>query len=146
MMDTLNQWVQKTFRNIELFDTPKTKTVLKNGAPIKITHQPNKIEVELSLGLLSTDNLKDWTRIVFHLAPLGTIVDEIDETFYNDMILLLHKELTKLLLDASTRTMAEKFINILERRDKERWNSNNRKETTVNVKDNDIHLTFTVKD
>lgn len=145
-MESLNKWVQEKFKHIELSMEPSTKTILKNGAPLKITHQPDKIEVELSLGLLSTDNLEDWSRIVFHLAPVGIIVDRIDENFYKDMLLLLRNELTKLLLDSRTKVNAEKFINILERRDRERWNNNNKKETTVSVKDNDVHLTFTVKD
>lgn len=145
-MESLNKWVQEKFKHIELSMEPSTKTILKNGAPINITHQPDKTEVELSLGLLSTDNLEDWTRIAFHLAPVGIIVDRIDENFYKDMLLLLRNELTKLLLDSRTKVNAEKFINILERRDKERWNNNNKKETTVSVKDNDVHLTFTVND
>lgn len=145
-MQTLNEWVQERFRNIELSEEPITRTVLKNGAPVKITHTPSKTEVELSLGLLSTDNLEDWTRIVFHLAPTGIIVDRIDENFYRDMLLLLRKELTRLLLDSRTKVTAEKFLNILERRDKERWHVNDKKETTVAVKDNDVHLTFTVKE
>ncbi len=144
---TLSNWTKEHFKHIELSDEPVTMTILKNGATMNVTRTPDKTEVELTLGLLSTDNIEDWTRIAFHLAPAGILVDKMDEEFYKDMLLLLRSKLTKLLLDSRSKTMAEKFLGILERRDKDRWGLT-KKETAVSVqdKDKDINLIFTVKE
>ena len=93
---------------------------------------------------MSTNNKDEFRDLAFHYAPVGCIRDDIDETYYNDKILLLRNELTKLLFDEQNRAIAEKYLKILEKRDKDHWLTD-KPMTSVQAttKDTTLNITFT---
>ena len=134
-MCRLSEWLKENFNRIQFFDSVE----IKNGVTVK-----NTINRNLTLGLLSTNNKDEFRDLAFHYAPVGCIRDDIDETYYNDKILLLSNELTKLLFDEQNRAIAEKYLKILEKRDKDHWLTD--KPTTsvqATTKDTTLNITFT---
>ena len=110
-----------------------------------------KVNVELTYGLLSTEDKEEFQKLVFHLAPVGIIVDTIPDDFYEGKILLLRNMLTKMLMEEPNHKLADRFLNILERRDKAHW-SKDKKVTEIKAESTDanngspFNITFTVKE
>jgi hypothetical protein len=110
-----------------------------------------KVNVELTYGLLSTEDKKEFQKLVFHLAPAGVIVDTISDDFYEGKILLLRNKLTKMLMEEPNHKLADRFLNILERRDKNHW-AKDKKVTEIKAESTDannsspFNITFTVKE
>ena len=135
----LDKWVKNNFTRIQIFNNVE----LKNGMQIS-----NKLNRDLTLGLLSTDNVAEWRDLCFLYAPVGTIKTDIPEEYYADRLLLLRNELTKLLFDTDNRTLAEKYIKILEKRDKNHWADQNKTiasvgtSVTASTKDQTLNITF----
>lgn len=130
----LDNWLKSRFTRIQL-----TPTTIVNGMTIT-----NELNRDLTIGLLSTSNKDEWRDLCFHYAPVGTIKTDIDEEYYNGKILLLRNELTIRLMDERQRTLVDKYLKILERRDREHW-SEQSKQTTITAKSNDniLNITFT---
>ena len=130
----LSEWLKENFKRIQFFDSVE----IVNGVTVK-----NTLNRNLTLGLLSTNNKDEFRDLSFHYAPVGTIKDDISEEYYNDKILLLRNELTKLLFDESNKALAEKYIKILEKRDKDHWYTD-AKATVVSAatKDTTLNITF----
>ena len=135
----LDKWVKNNFTRIQIFNTIE----LKNGMQVS-----NKLNRDLTLGLLSTDNVAEWRDLCFIYAPVGTIKTDISEEYYNERVLLLRNELTKLLFDTDNRTLAEKYLKILEKRDKNHWADVNKTvasvgtSVTATTKDQTLNITF----
>ena len=135
----LDKWVKNNFTRIQIFNTIE----LKNGMQVS-----NKLNRDLTLGLLSTDNVAEWRDLCFIYAPVGTIKTDISEEYYNERVLLLRNELTKLLFDTDNRTLAEKYLKILEKRDKNHWADVNKTvasvgtSVTATTKDQILNITF----
>lgn len=132
----LDNWVKKNFTRIQIFNNVE----LKNGMQVS-----NKLNRDLTLGLLSTDNVAEWRDLCFLYAPVGTIKTDIPEDYYADRLLLLRNELIKLLFDTDNRTLAEKYIKILEKRDKNHWADQNKTvstSVTASTKDQTLNITF----
>ena len=135
----LDKWVKNNFTRIQIFNNVE----LKNGMQVS-----NKLNRDLTLGLLSTDNVAEWRDLCFLYAPVGTIKTDISEDYYADRLLLLRNELTKLLFDTDNRTLAEKYIKILEKRDKNHWADQNKTvasvgtSVTASTKDQTLNITF----
>lgn len=132
----LDKWVKNNFTRIQIFN----KVDLKNGMQVS-----NKLNRDLTLGLLSTDNVAEWRDLCFLYAPVGTIKTDIPEDYYADRLLLLRNELIKLLFDTDNRTLAEKYIKILEKRDKNHWADPNKTvstSVTASTKDQTLNITF----
>lgn len=135
----LDKWVKNNFTRIQLFSNVE----LKNGMQVS-----NKLNRDLTLGLLSTDNVAEFRDLCFLYAPVGTIKTDITEEYYNERVLLLRNELTKLLFDTDNRTLAEKYLKILEKRDKNHWADVNKTGTSVgttvtaSTKDQTLNITF----
>lgn len=130
----LSEFLKDSFKRIQFFDSVE----IVNGVTVK-----NTLNRNLTLGLLSTNNKDEFRDLAFHYAPIGTIKDDISEEYYNDKILLLRNELTKLLFDEQNRSIAEKYIKILEKRDKEHWFTD--KQSTIvqaQTKDTTLNITF----
>lgn len=140
-MNTLNEWLQSNFKNIELSSALK-QIKASNGSVV--TRAPSYIDVELTAALLSCSNIDEFTRVAFHLAPAGIIVDAIDSDFYKDMLLMLKTQLTKMLLEpGSNKILAQRYLDILERRDAANWSK--QKDTRVEVKNDgnkDLSINF----
>lgn len=109
---TLTGWIQHNFNHIT-FD----RTVRENGKTLAVPQH----NVELTLALLSTDNVIDWADVAFHFAPAGTILDKVPEKLYRSKVLLLRQMLTKKLITEPDNRTARRYLDILERRDAERW-------------------------
>lgn len=108
----LSTWLKKVFTHVTL-----EERIYDHGTSVVVP----KVCNELTIGLLSTDNVADWARIAYHLAPVGIIVDKIPLNDYRDYILLLRNDLTrKLLREPSDRT-ARRYLDILERRAADQW-------------------------
>lgn len=109
---TLSSWLEKNYTHVTL------TTNIASGGKRLIVPQLN---VELTIALVSTDCIGDWSKVARHWAPVGTIIDKVPMDYYVEKKLLLQQLLTKeLLLDDTNRTY-KKFLEVLERRDAERW-------------------------
>ena len=131
----LSEFLKDNFKRIQFFDSVE----IVNCVTVK-----NTLNRNLTLGLLSTNNKDEFRDLAFHFAPVGTIKDDIEDSYYNDKILLLRNELTKLLFDESNKALAEKYLKILEKRDKEHWYID-QKSTVVQAETKDTTLNITFK-
>lgn len=135
----LSEWTEQNFKHI---------TFEENIGNLKVP----KINVELTYGLLSTETKEEFQKLVFHLAPVGTIIDSISNDFYEGKLLLLRNMLTRMVMEEPNHKMADRFLNVLERRDKNHW-AKDKKVTEIkaeSVPDNNnnspFNITFTVKE
>lgn len=128
----ITDWLKQNFTHITL------NTVINNKGTILNVPE---INVDLTVGLISTDNKESFAKLCFHYAPVGTIIDEIDSEWYESKVLAVRNMLTKKLLNDPR---CKQYLDILERRDKERW-SKDTKQTQVKATTNEgISLEFTV--
>ena len=109
---TLTGWIQLNYTHVTL-----DKTIHENGKTLAVPQH----NVELTLALLSTDNVVDWADVAFHFAPAGTICDKVPEKLYHSKVLLLRQLLTKKLITEPDNRTARRYLDILERRDADRW-------------------------
>lgn len=103
-----------------------------------------KINVDLTYGLISTESKEEFSRLVFHLMPSGTVVDEIPDEFYEGKILLLRNMLTKMLMEEPNHKMADRYLNILERRDKNHWSKESKQLKVEQKEDKNLSITFDI--
>jgi hypothetical protein len=141
----LSNWLSNNFKRIEIFEQFKsTCEVNKNTFNTQITPKSD-LNRNLSIGLLSTNNIEEFRDLAFTYAPVGTIKTDIDPEFYQSKLLLLRSELTKSLLNQRNSRLAEIYIKILERRDKSHWNADVSKKMEISSdKSDNINITFTV--
>lgn len=124
---TLTEWLDKTFKHVTIDETIGTLTV-------------PKINIALTIGLISTSNKEEFKDLCFNYLPVGTIIDEIDDDWYKRKVLLVRNILTEKLL---TDKRAKHYLDILERRDKEHWQDTSKsKEVKVESKSQDINITI----
>lgn len=128
---TRNEWITNNFKHVTFDET------------IGNLHVP-KINVELTYGLLSTENYDEFQKLVFHLMPAGTVVDDIDPEFYEGKILLLRNMLTRMLMEEPNNKMAERYLNVLERRDKAHWGKEQKQLKVEQKEDKTLDITFSV--
>lgn len=103
-----------------------------------------KINVDLTYGLISTENKEEFSKLVFHLMPSGTVVDDIPDDFYEGKILLLRNMLTKMLMEEPNHKMADRYLNILERRDKNHWSKDQKQLKVEQKEDKNLSITFDI--
>lgn len=103
-----------------------------------------KINVDLTYGLISTESKEEFSKLVFHLMPSGTVVDEIPDEFYEGKILLLRNMLTKMLMEEPNHKMADRYLNILERRDKNHWSKESKQLKVEQKQDKNLSITFDI--
>lgn len=127
----LSEWTEENFKHVT-FD--------EYIGNLKVP----KINVELTYGLLSTENKEEFKKLVFHLAPLGTIIDDISDEFYEGKILLLRNMLTKMVMEEPNHKMADRFLNILERRDKVHWSKESKQLKVEQKEDKNLSITFDI--
>ena len=109
---TLSGWLDLNYKHVTL-----DKTISEDSKRLAVPQS----NVELTIALLSTDNVVDWARVAFHWAPAGTIIDKVPVKYWEEKVLLLRQLLTKkLVLDPDDR-LARRYLSILERRDADRW-------------------------
>ena len=103
-----------------------------------------KMNVDLTYGLISTESKEEFSKLVFHLMPSGTVVDEIPDEFYEGKILLLRNMLTKMLMEEPNHKMADRYLNILERRDKNHWSKESKQLKVEQKEDKNLSITFDI--
>lgn len=139
----LSEWVRDNYTRVTLMQDICSKT-LSNGSVVRV--KTSELNRDLTIGLLSTNTKDEWKRIVFHHAPLGIIVDDIPQDYYDEKITLLRAELTKMLFDAKNTRLIEQYIKILERRDREHWREDKSKTTSVQATQGDLNVKFEIVD
>lgn len=129
---TLQEWLKDNYKHITL-DTTIMNT---NGSIITVP----KLNVDLTIGIISTNNKEEFAKLAFHYAPLGTIIEPLEDDWYDTRVLLVRNLLTeKLLKDQRARH----YLDILSRRDKDHWqDTSKQKEVKVESKSQDIHISI----
>lgn len=98
------------------------------------------INIDLTVGLISTSSKEEFAKLCFHYAPLGTIIDEIDNDWYEGKVLAVRNLLAKKVI---TEPKYKYYLDILERRDKDRW-SREQKQMKLEHTDNSLSVTFDI--
>jgi len=109
---TLSGWLKLNYKHVTF-----SNTIAQGGKRLAVP----QVNIELTIALLSTDNVADWAKTAFHWAPAGTIVDKVPQDYYEEKVLLLRQLLTKMLVLDPDNRMARRYMDILERRDADRW-------------------------
>ena len=131
----LSEWLEDNFKHVTL-----KKELTGNGSIIKV----NPVNIDLTVGLISTSSKEDFKKLVFHYVPAGTILDDISDEWYEGHILLVRNMLTKMLLEEQNSKIASKYLDILERRDKDRWSKDSKKQTEVKATSGNVNFEFTI--
>ena len=108
---TLSGWLDLNYKHVTL-----STSLVEAGKRLAVPQS----NVELTIALLSTDNVVDWARVAFHWAPAGTIIDKVPVKYWEEKVLLLRQLLTKELLRNPDNKLAQRYLQILERRDADR--------------------------
>ena len=131
---TLQTWLEDNYKHITL----DTMIMNPNGSIITVP----KINVDLTIGLISTNNKDEFSKIAFHYAPIGTIIEPLDEDWYQTHLLLVRNLLTeKLLKDQRARH----YLDILARRDADHWQDTS-KQKQLKVESDNNKLNITISD
>lgn len=127
---TLQDFLNNNFKHITL------DTMIKNPNGSIITVP--QLNVDLTIGIISTNNKEEFAKLAFHYAPAGTIIEPLDDDWYETRVLLVRNLLTsKLLKDQRARH----YLDILARRDREHWiDTSKQKEVKVESKSQDINI------
>lgn len=137
---SLRAWVEETFKHVTLCDYMQSS---KNPAStIKIP----EINIDLTIGLISTEDIKEFRDLCFSYAPVGTIKDDLDKEWYELKMLRVRQLLSKMLISEKSKALADKYLKVLERRDRKRW-AEQKGQMTASVNDGDgrvVSLTYQV--
>ena len=143
---TLYEWVKDLFKDgVELFSD---EIFITNDKGITIKRNTKMLR-ELSLGIISSNDSKEWYRICRLNSPVGTIIEDYNESewseLYDDITALVRNRLTKELLKERGSKAAQTLLNILSKRDKVHWGEDT-KQTLVKAESNGINLEFVIKE
>lgn len=127
----MSEWISNNFKHVT-FD--------ENVGSLRVP----KVNVDLTYGLISTENKEEFSKLVFHLMPAGTVVDEIPDEFYEGKLLLLRNMLTKMLMEEPNHKMADRYLNILERRDKNHWSKESKQLKVEQKEDKSLTVEFNI--
>ena len=145
MTNTLYEWVKDLFKDgVELFSD---EIFITNDKGVTIKRN-TKLLRELSLGIISSNDSKEWYRICRLNSPVGTIIEDYNESewseLYDDITALVRNRLTKELLKERGSKAAQTLLNILSKRDKGHWGEEQKSTQVKATTDNGINLEFTV--
>jgi len=145
MTNTLYEWVKDLFKDgVELFSD---EILITNDKGISLKRN-TKLLRELSLGIISSNDSKEWYRICRLNSPVGTIIEDYNESewseLYDDITALVRNRLTKELLKERGSKAAQTLLNILSKRDKGHWGEEQKSTQVKATTDNGINLEFTV--
>lgn len=127
---TLQDYLNNNFKHITLDNLIKSP----NGSIITVP----QVNVDLTIGIISTNNKEEFAKLAFHYAPVGTIIEPLDDDWYETRVLLVRNLLTEKLLKDQR---AKHYLDILARRDKEHWvDTSKQKEVKVESKSQDINI------
>lgn len=129
---TTNEWLEQNYKHVTITDI-----VAKNTTILTVPH----INVELTVGLLTTKDKQEFQKLVFALCPIGTIIEDIPDEWYEKHLLLARNYMNVRLIGNDRET--KRLIDVMERINKETWSKESSK--TVEVKNNPIDNTMTIK-
>lgn len=118
---TLYEYTKNEILNgAELFC--EEKVIMKNNVTLK---RDTHILRQLCLGAISTDNSHEWYLICRLHCPVGTIIEDYDETkwnpLYEEYVAMCRVELTKALMTERSNKSASILLKVLEKRDRNHW-------------------------
>lgn len=121
-MTTLYEWVKKEIeQGPELLND---EIVITNKKGVAIKRDTKRLR-EISLGVISSNNAREFYNICRLSCIPGTVIEEYDETkwveLYNDMTAMVRNKLTRMLLDERFNKSAKVLMDILSKRDKDHW-------------------------
>lgn len=139
----LIEWTKNLFKDgVELFRDEVE--IVKNNTTIKRNTKRLRL---CSIGLISSKNSKEWYNVCRLNSEPGTIIEEYTEEWellYNDMLTLAKLQLTQSLLTERFSKSAKVFIEILERRMKDEWSKDSKKQTEVKAQSGNVNFEFTI--
>lgn len=86
-----------------------------------------------SLGLVSCDSAMDWYYIIRREAPASTSLEPYEEDkeewdrLFNEVRILVRADLTQTLLTERNQRSAKTLLDVMERRDADRWSTQQKK-------------------
>lgn len=118
---TLLEYVKNELKNgTELFHDEKVIT--KNNVALT---RDTRILRQMCLGAISTDNSHEFYLVCRLHCPVGTVIEDYDETkwapVYDEYVAMCRVELTKALMDERNAKSAAILLKILEKRDRNHW-------------------------
>lgn len=142
---TLYEWVKDLFKDgVELFND---EVFITNDKGITIKRN-TKLLRELSLGIISSNDSKEWYRICRLNSPVGTIIEDYNEfewsELYDDITALVRNRLTKELLKERGSKAAQTLLNILSKRDKVHWGEDTKQLKVEQKEDKSLNITFDI--
>lgn len=135
----LSEWLRENFNRILV----TTDTIVTSSEQYGVMTLKNKLCRDLTMGLLSTNDKEQFRDYAWTLCPAGHCKDDISSEWYNEQLLKLRAELTRLLFDSKNSKIVEQYLKILERRDKEHWSDNKGLSIEAKGKDHQLNITFT---
>lgn len=142
---TLYEWVKDLFKDgVELFSD---EIFITNDKGVTIKRN-TKLLRELSLGIISSNDSKEWYRICRLNCPIGTIIEDYNEfewtNLYDDITALVRNRLTKELLKERGSKAAQTLLNILSKRDKGHWGEEPKQLKVEQKEDKSLNITFDI--
>ena len=142
---TLYEWVKDLFKDgVELFSD---EIFITNDKGITIKRNTKMLR-ELSLGIISSNDSKEWYRICRLNSPVGTIIEDYNESewseLYDDITALVRNRLTKELLKERGSKAAQTLLNILSKRDKVHWGEDTKQLKVEQKEDKSLNITFDI--
>lgn len=128
---TLSEWLKNNFVHVTLSEQIGTLLV-------------KKFNVDLTVGLISTNNKEEFAKLAFTYVPVGTIIDEIDDEWYETKILQVRNLLTSMTLLNGSNKFADRLLEILARRDKEHWSKEGKQVKVEQKEDKTLNITFDI--
>ena len=126
---TLQDWLEQNFTHITLDGYIKGQ----NGTVITCPSH----NIELTFGLISTNDKEEFAKLAFTFVPVGTIIEPLKDDWYETKILQVRNLLTRKYINDPR---AKHLLEVLERRDKKHWNKDETK--TAEIKKGDETITF----
>ena len=124
----LSQWLEDNFKHVTLYKQIGTLVV-------------PEVNIDLTVGLISTADKEEFKKLCFNFVPVGTIIDDIEDEWYEVKLLAVRNYLTnRLLVDRNSRH----YLDILERRDKDRWAKESKQLKVEQKEDNRLNITFDI--
>lgn len=146
-MTTLITWVKDIFKNKEVELFSDEKIIIVNGMTI---HRDVKILHELSVAIVAANNAEEWYRCCKLYCPVGTIIEEYNESEWNelfeDVSSLVRNSLIKTLLNERFSKSAKTLLDLMERRDKAHFANEDQKISAkvTSGEQQNLSLEFTV--
>lgn len=133
----------ETKNGIELFCDMK---YIQGKNNVTLTRNTEKLR-QISLGAISSNNSKEWYLVCRLNSPVGTILEDYDETYwenkYNEIVSLCRLELTKSLMTERNMKSANILLKVLEKRDRNHW-ADTAKQISIDTKDADKSININI--